>query len=218
MAATIAHEFNNVLMVIQSSSTLLARESVSPQMARNAADRIAQAIKRGARITKDVTRFARPAELALKAIAVKPWLQALVDDVRRTVGPKVTLDLALPAEDLTILGDPEQLYQVFSNLLVNAREAIPDQGRIMLSAEETTTGNQRQVSFSVRDTGSGIPADTLERIFDPFFTTKRLGTGLGLAVSQQTILAHGGHIFAESVPSQGTTFHVLLPRASEDLQ
>src|SRR5205823_4773223 len=109
---TIAHEFNNVLMVIQTATAALRKD---PDALQHTAERIAQAIKRGARITQEVTRFARPAEPALQPIAVNTWLHSLADDVRRVLGQRVALDLILPAQEPAILGDPEQLYQVFSN-------------------------------------------------------------------------------------------------------
>ncbi len=207
VAATVAHEFNNVLMMIQSAASALHREPANPAAVERVAERIGQAIQRGTRITQEVARFARPAEPALRPIDVNAWVRTLAEDARRILERELVLDLIV-LSGAQILGDSEQLYQVLSNLVVNARDAIAGAGRITLTVDEI----DQFVRFTVRDTGPGVPPDVLPRIFEPFFTTKRTGTGLGLAVSFQTIVAHGGQIYAES-SEEGATFYVLLPRA-----
>ena len=106
--------------------------------------------------------------------------------------------------------DPDQLRQVLDNLLRNAIDATPPGGRVTLSAEWTP----RHLVFEVRDTGSGIAADVLPKIFDLYFTTKPQGTGIGLAVSQQIVAAHGGRIDVESRPGRGTVMRVVLPAST----
>ncbi len=204
VAATVAHEFNNLLMMIGSAAEMLRK---GPDNAATVAERIEQAVLRGTRITQEVTRFVRPAEPAPRLIEVNAWILGLAGDARRLLRT-VVLDVIVLSTDACILCDPEQLYQVLSNLVVNARDAIGGEGRITLTVDDV----EQYVRFTVHDTGPGIPADVLPHIFEPFYTTKRTGTGLGLAVSFQTIVAHGGQIYAESSGS-GATFYVLLPRA-----
>ena len=123
-------------------------------------------------------------------------------EVRREYGPSVP----------RVFGNPGQLQQVFTNLLLNARDAIPDGGRITL---RTRAGDAESVVVEVEDTGIGIAAENVARIYDPFFTTKGVGrgTGLGLAVSYGIVQEHSGHISVESTPGRGTTFRITLPTA-----
>ena len=119
-----------------------------------------------------------------------------------------------------MLDDGHQLRQVFANLVVNAHHAMPDGGRLEVRAVADTMNDgggapRDAVHFSICDTGVGIPKDTLLYIFEPLFTTKKFGgTGLGLAVASQVVQQHEGHIYAESTPGEGTTFHIFIPAAN----
>jgi signal transduction histidine kinase len=108
-----------------------------------------------------------------------------------------------------VMADPEQLQQVFLNLLLNAVQAMPEAGVVTITA--TGHPESRQVQITVADTGSGIPQEHLSRIFDPFFTTKEGGTGLGLSVSARLVRAQGGHISVTSREGKGSVFTVFLP-------
>lgn len=124
-----------------------------------------------------------------------------------------------------IHGDRAQLTQILFNLLVNARDAMRGRGEVALSVDTPLPGSTLDVSalagfvhLAVRDTGPGMDTATRARVFEPFFTTKTHGTGLGLAIAQQTVLKHEGHLFVESEPGHGTTFHIFLPRSRSQVE
>jgi signal transduction histidine kinase len=176
------------------------------------------------KITTEVTRFARRSNPIRQSLDVRPWIEGLVDEMRGVLlerkGDSVLLE-ALPINHGTmVVVDVDQMYQVFSNLILNAADAIPAGGTITISVDEVTsherlpeieTGPSRWLHWQVSDTGVGISPSVLDRIFEPLFTTKKQGTGLGLAVAQQIIKAHGGHLCVETTVGRGTTFHVFLP-------
>jgi PAS domain S-box-containing protein len=213
LAATVAHEFNNVLMGIAPFVDVIRRSS-SPQKVQAALDHIGNSIKRGQRITGDILRFAQPAEPARTRIDVARWLEALAAEAHSILDRRHTIRVT--AEPLAIEGDSGQLHQVMMNLIFNARDAMPSGGTIDIAARRTQTDGGAAVHISVRDTGIGMPEEILDRIFEPLFTTKKNGTGLGLPVAHQVVQRHGGDISAESEPALGTTFHIVLPLASPD--
>jgi CheY-like chemotaxis protein len=211
LAATVAHEFNNVLMSMQPFSELLQRPAVSPAMMVKSAWHIANSIGRGKRIAQDILRFTQPAEPALVPLKIDDWWQALYPEIAAGVADTIEIvtDFADPL--LHVMADPSQLAQVFVNLLTNARDAMPNGGRVTIAAKRDEP--RAFIHLSVADTGIGIPADILQNIFEPLFTSKPKGTGLGLAVAHHVVKRHNGEIFVESVVGQGTTFHIFLPAA-----
>jgi signal transduction histidine kinase len=211
LATTISHEFNNVLMIIQSSVTQLERGG-DPAMVQHFAKRIAEGVKRGQQITSDIARFSRPAKLNLQPLDVNAWATSFSADLRSLLGWGVTLKLQTPAENIEVRADQRQLEQVLTNLAINARDAMPRGGLATVTIEEVALGDQKYAEIAFGDTGTGIEPDTLVHIFEPLFTTKRSGTGLGLAVCYQVIAAHGGVMYAESTPGAGSVFRILLPR------
>ncbi len=212
LAGTISHEFNNVLMIIQTSVTQLERGG-EPVIVAQLVKRIAEAVKRGRRITTDIARFTRPAQLNLQPLSVKAWASSFAADLRALLGVGIALDVEMPPEELEVRADQQQLEQVLTNLAVNARDAMFGGGRATLRIEEVALGDRQYAEIVFEDTGTGIEPDVLEHVFEPMFTTKRAGTGLGLAVCYQVIAAHGGQMYAESTPGVGSVFHVLLPRS-----
>ena len=221
VAATAAHEFNNVLMGIQPfAETILRRASHDPNLGK-AATSIINSVKRGKGVTAAILRFANPSAPRLQVIQAGPWLAALEPELRQLAGSACRLEVELPDGSLSFAADPQQLEQVLSNLVVNARQAMNGGGTIRLRC--ATAGADTEFSFgklddqdtfvqlSVTDDGSGIPDDILGNVFEPLFTTKRTGTGLGLSVAAQLIEQHGGRIGVETSVGKGTTFHVLLP-------
>jgi len=220
LAASVAHEFNNVLMGIQPFVDLLIKKAGSDPTVKVAAPRIADAVARGKRITQEILRFTRIAEPARAALNVAEWLQAFQPELEQLAGPGVTVTVEADSS-LTMLADAHQLRQVFANMVVNARHAMPHGGTLEVRAVADTmhNGNDRPagaVHFTICDNGVGMPQETLRYIFEPLFTTKKMGgTGLGLAVALQVVQQHEGHIYAESAPGEGTTFHILIPSASE---
>lgn len=219
LAASVAHEFNNVLMGIQPFIDLLNRKAGSDPTVKLAAPRIADAVALGKRITQEILRFTRIAEPSRAAVNVAEWLQAFKPELEQLAGPEVTVTVEAPPS-LTMLADSHQLRQVVANMVVNAHHAMPNGGRLEVRAIADTlhNGNDRLVDavhFTIFDTGIGMPQETLRYIFEPLFTTKMSGgTGLGLAVASQVVQQHEGHIFAESTLGEGTTFHIIIP-ASE---
>jgi PAS domain S-box-containing protein len=210
LAATVAHEFNNVLMGISPFVEVIRRK---PERTVAALDQIAGAVGRGKRITEEILRFTRPSELVRTDFAVEPWLRDLAADVHAVLSPKQRVVVEVIDPSLRVHADRNQLHSVLTNLIVNARDAMPDGGTVAIAARRDAAF----VHLTVRDSGCGMPVETLRRIFEPLFTTKGSGTGLGLSVAHQVVERHGGEIFAESTVGAGTTFHLLIPIAqSED--
>jgi two-component system cell cycle sensor histidine kinase/response regulator CckA len=218
LAASVAHEFNNVLMGIQPFIDLLTKRAGADPAVKLAAPRIADAVARGKRITQEILRFTRIGEPTRVPVSVAEWLQAFEPELIQLAGPLVTVTTKSDPS-LTMLADAHQLRQVFANLAVNAHHAMPNGGRLEVRAAADSMSNGDPspipaVHFSICDTGVGIPQDTLHYIFEPLFTTKKFGgTGLGLAVASQVVQQHQGHIYAESTLGEGTTFHILIPAA-----
>jgi PAS domain S-box-containing protein len=217
VAATIAHEFNNVLMGIQPFAEILLRGTADDDRRQKAARQILSSVARGKRVTEDILRFTQPAQPALHVVELNQWLVHLVPELRALVGNRVDIQASTASRPMWARCDPVQLQQVVTNLVINARDAMPQGGVVTLKlGEETTTAPEGMVCLEVRDTGVGMTPDVLENIFEPLFTTKRSGTGLGLAVAQQVIARHGGSIRVTSRPGEGTSFHLLLPAAATE--
>jgi len=219
IAASIAHEFNNVLMGIQPNLEVLRRRATADLSV--PIDHILQSVRRGKQITEEILRFMRPAAVALQCVEVTPFLENWRLEITAAVGPKMTL--TIDAEpDLYISADPLQIAQVLTNLAVNARDAMHEEnGHLTVSVARVRSYGSlgfaslptpdRFIHFAVSDDGGGMTKEQLAHLFEPLFTTKKGGTGLGLAVSYQIINTHDGYISAESRPGLGTTFHILLP-------
>ena len=210
LAATIAHEFNNVLMGIQPFAEILRRRIGSDDTrSESAVNSILNSVKRGRNITQEILRFTQPSTPVVESIEVNDWISHLSEELQGVIGSKVDLDVRTASVPLTIRGDRSQLTQVVSNLVYNARDAMPRGGRIILSIERL----DGSVQLSVADHGEGIAAHVLPQIFEPLFTTKKSGTGLGLAVAHQIVQRHSGSMTVESTPGKGTTFRLLIPMA-----
>ncbi len=226
VAATIAHELNNVLMGIQPFAEIIGRAAGRDERISNAAEQICNSVRRGKRVTEEILRFTNAPVPVVQIINMGEWLTLIEPELRAVAGSGVTLTVELPPESVFAPCDSAQMQQVITNLVINARDAMPGGGLITLTLKEWSRSDigfkdlpegVRFVRLTVRDAGSGIASEMLEQIFDPFVTTKRSGTGLGLAVARQALTQHGGFIVAESAPGSGTAFHILLPRAGEAL-
>lgn len=213
VAATVAHEFNNVLMAISPLTELLRRQSGDAAAVERVADRISKAIRRGEGITKEVTRFARPSESALQRFDLREWIETIADEIRVTLGDRVELVVQAAGESFPVFADRGQLEQVIANIAANARDAMPNGGRLTIRIDRVSEADGEHVRLSIRDSGEGIPQDVLPRIFEPLFTTKRTGTGLGLAASREIITAHRGRMSVESEIGHGTVFYIQIPLA-----
>ncbi|HEX8616083.1 MAG TPA: PAS domain S-box protein [Thermoanaerobaculia bacterium] len=219
LAATIAHEFNNVLMGISPFVELVRRQ----RNVESSLDQIARAVVRGKRITQDILRFTQPAQPVRVAIDVAPWIENVTVEARSLM-PHGCSIASHVERGLYIDGDPSQLQQIFTNLILNARDAMPDGGAFSIEVRRekpnaklpfAVESPERFAHVIVRDTGGGMSVETQRRIFEPLFTTKQNGTGLGLPVTHQVVQRHGGEIFVDSTLGAGTTFHVFLPLVAD---
>ena len=220
VAATIAHEFNNVLMGIQPFAEVIRRNTPEGEKTHKAADQILGSVSRGKRVTQEILRFTQPAEPVFQSVVFADWLRQLEPELAALVGNRIKIRIENGPRPVIARCDPTQLQQVLTNLVVNARDAMLTGGTITIrtfdagapegffSFGEIPPG---KVVLAVRDTGAGMLPKVRDSIFEPLFTTKRSGTGLGLAVAKQVIERHGGSIHVDTAPGQGTTFFLLLP-------
>jgi two-component system cell cycle sensor histidine kinase/response regulator CckA len=221
VAATVVHEFNNVLMGIQPIATVIQRSYREDESLQKLAGLLLRAVGRGKQISDEILRFARPAQSVMQRFALRPWLEAIVEEfVAQTAG---AVHVALRVDDTLpeLIGDPSQLEQVLMNLFLNARDAMPQGGTITVEArrrEHFRDTERDYVELRVTDEGSGMSEDVAQKVFEPLFTTKQKGTGLGLAVSYQIVKRHGGQISVRTALGEGSTFEILLPVAAEDTQ
>ncbi len=225
LAGGVAHDFNNILAVIQLQAGLLKSErDLTPEQHDYAGD-IEKAAERGANLTRQLLLFSRKQVLQPRDLKLQDLVANIARMLQRTLGEQFQLQLKNPDEPLVIHADPGMIDQILLNLAVNARDAMPKGGQIIIetSAVEfdeitaTQTPQARPGSFaclSVTDSGCGIPPEILPRIFEPFFTTKEVGkgTGLGLATVFGIVQQHKGWINVQSEVGRGSTFRVYLSR------
>ena len=219
LAGTIAHEFNNVLMGISPFLEILRRgKNVESSL-----EHIGSAVKRGKRLTQDLLRFTQPAQPVRAAFDATSWIENIAVEARTLLPPQCTVETAIPA-GLSVHGDATQLQQIFTDLVLNARDAMAHGGTLTIEMRRETAGArlpfavehpERFAHFIVSDTGCGMPDETLRHVFEPLFTTKKNGSGLGLPVAHQVVQRHGGEIFVESTPGAGTAVHIFLPLSEE---
>jgi signal transduction histidine kinase len=225
MAAAIAHEVKNPLAGIEVMAGILKRQLPESQDAQTILGDIIKEAKMANAIVLEVLEFVRPIRLQVEHMSLLDVIKdaiALAD----TLAPrgKVGVALNIPGGLATIQGDPHQLRQLFTNLLINAFEAMNGRGAVRIDAtelpeEEAPTGGDTlvgaMVQVDVTDDGPGVPPDFMDRIFSPFFTTKPQGTGLGLAIVRKIVNAHDGRIDVHVPVSGGTQFRVTLPVSSD---
>ena len=219
----IAHDFNNLLSVVLGNLSLLSKFVRGNERAENLLERAMQGAERGATLTQRLLAFARRQELAPKVVDVAELVRGIMDLLRSTLGGGVEIVADLNGDVPPALIDPNQLELALVNLAVNARDAMPQGGRIiiLLRAAELAEGNDLAlpagdyVCLSMADNGTGMDAQTLARASEPFFTTKDVGRGTGLGLSMVHGLASqsGGAFRLDSVLGQGTRAEIWLPRA-----
>jgi PAS domain S-box-containing protein len=223
VAATIAHEFNNVLMGIQPFLDLLVRRAAGRGDMAEPLSRIAQSLQRGKRVALEILRFSQPMPARTAPMSLQPFLRDVAAEAAALLGSAHTVALDLPPSPFYINADRELLHQLFANLVANARDAMPAPGTVRIAVQRCTPEERFAalvgggfVGITVSDNGRGMSEETLKHAFEPLFTTRTgRGTGLGLAVVHQIVTAHGGYIFADSRPGEGATFTIFLPLITE---
>ncbi len=207
MAAAVAHEIRNPLGGIRGFAAFLAQDLAEDPVKRRLVDKILEGTNRLDAIVSELLEYTRPVELQLRpvrcAAILEQALTLLTYDAER-----IEIRRRIKRND-KVLADPDKIMRVFLNILINAVQSIEGRGRISISS----SGDDRQVVLSVRDTGCGMDAALVKRVFSPFFTTKEKGTGLGLSISLKIVEGHGGGIKVESAPGRGAVLRVALPRA-----
>jgi PAS domain S-box-containing protein len=208
VTAAVAHEIRNPLSTIGGFARSIVRDPQQVERNQRNAKIIVEEVDRLEELLSNLLDFSRPETVALQRVALWPLVQSVLemtaeDREQAGVGLRTEAAEGLPAVDL----DPHQFRQVLFNLLRNAVEAMPSGGTLTVADART----ERGVELSIRDTGDGIAAQSLEHIFDKFFTTKPTGTGLGLALARKILDAHGAQIEAHSSAGEGATFVIILP-------
>jgi PAS domain S-box-containing protein len=226
LAGGIAHDFNNILTAILGYAELALRRLSAADPLRPSLEEIQKGGERAASLTRQLLAFSRRSAAQPRVIDLNAALRELAPMIARVIGEDTALDLVLCEEAASARVDRAQLEQVIVNLVVNARDAMPEGGTITLATEgvDVTRAASPEgdplppgpyVRLLVRDTGTGIPPDVLPHVFEPFFTTKGpgRGTGLGLATAYGIVEQHQGRIRVQSETGRGTTFEILLPAA-----
>lgn len=225
LAGGVAHEINNSLTAVMGYADLILTLAGPGDPTYEAASEIKEGAKRAASITSQLLAFSRKQIIRPKLVDLNELVQKMAKMLSAILGEDILLKTELWPSPLMIEVDPAQMEQVIINLAVNARDAMPNGGRLLLQTSlveldesfiekydpQMTAG--QYVSLKVRDTGVGMDQETLKRIFEPFFTTKEIGkgTGLGLSTVYGIVKQSGGHISVSSEPGKGTTFEVFLP-------
>lgn len=226
LAGGIAHDLNNILSPILMSVEMIELEGSDPESARWTS-MIRENAERGADLVKQVLTFARGMEGERVSVQVKHIVKDLVKVLGETLPRSVQIKFNVEPDLWIISADPTQIHQVLMNLCVNARDAMPSGGTILIKAENIDVDEAyakmnpdakpgSYVLVHVDDTGAGMNAHVLERIFDPFFTTKEIGkgTGLGLSTALMIVKSHGGFLNAYSEPGKGSRFSIYFPAVS----
>jgi PAS domain S-box-containing protein len=225
LSGGIAHDFNNLLTVILGNLEIVRKRMADDPKIIRLLDNATQGALRGVSLTQRMLAFARKQELKSEPVELPVLVQGISGLLRSSLGPSVVLETRFPAQIEPVMADVNQLELAVLNLATNARDAMPDGGKIVISAHAETIADQsrstpaagRYVCLSITDTGEGMDEETLASAMDPFFTTKGLGkgTGLGLSMVHGFIEQLGGRFILKSQKNQGTTAQLWLPVASE---
>ncbi len=226
LAGGIAHDFNNILGVIMNYAEFVADELDADSKAREDVEEIRRAAERAAALTRQLLIFSRREVAKPEVMYLRDTIADLENLLRRALGERIELEAHFESERMAVLIDPGQIEQVLVNLAVNARDAMPDGGRLVIEIESADLDDEyaymhpdtepgSYVRLKVSDTGIGMSPETVEKVFEPFFTTKSDGTGLGLATVYGIVTGAGGRIDVYSEPGMGTTIKIHLPAVSE---
>ena len=226
LAGGIAHDFNNLLMVISGYAEFLLDRIGAEPTVRTPAQEIASAANRATALTRQLLAFSRKQMLAPKVLDLNAVVTENLKLLTRLIGEDIHLVMIPGAELGAVRADPSQIEQVIMNLAVNARDAMPQGGRLTIeTANETLSESYARihtpvepgeyVRLTISDTGMGMDTETLSHVFEPFFTTKGVkGTGLGLSTVYGIVKQSGGYIWVNSEPGRGTAFKIYLPRVT----
>jgi PAS domain S-box-containing protein len=226
LSGGVAHDFNNLLGVILGYCEELQKHIPSDDPYREAVDEIQNAGKRAASLTQQLLAFSRKQVLEPQAFDLNTIVDEAGKMLERLIGADISLEI-VPAQQIgTVKADRSQIERVILNLAVNARDAMPEGGKLIIEAADVELDETSQtlhpcdapgpyVMLKVTDTGCGMDTELQSHIFEPFFTTKEQGTGLGLATVYGVVKQSGGYISVESEKGKGTTFRIYLPRVSQ---
>jgi PAS domain S-box-containing protein len=230
LAGGVAHDFNNLLYVITGYADMMLDDLPPDGHLHNNMKEIMEAAQRATTLVRQLLLFSRREAMQMKVLNLNVLISELIKMLRRVIGEHITLEFLPGFELMSNYGDPGQLEQVLMNLCVNARDAMPSGGRIVIETENISLDAEYcryhswakegdYVLLKVSDTGCGIPAEIQDHIFEPFFTTKDVGkgTGLGLAAVYGIVRSHQGTIRVYSEPGQGAVFKIYLPAEQNSL-
>ena len=231
LAGGVAHDFNNLLMIIKGNSQLLLEKLHEADSRRGGVQQIQKAADKAASLTSQLLAFSRKQVVAFRVLDLNALLDQTEQLLRRLLGEQIELSIQADAEQGHVKADPGQIEQVILNLALNARDAMPQGGKLIIQTFNEDLGESqgvqdasvkagRYVLLAVKDNGMGISADILPHVFEPFFTTKPVGkgTGLGLSTVYGIVKQCGGYIWAFSDVGQGTTFRVYLPQVDQPIE
>jgi two-component system, cell cycle sensor histidine kinase and response regulator CckA len=229
LAGGIAHDFNNLLMVIQGYADLLTERLPEGDPLRRNAEQIQTASQRATSLTRQLLAFSRKQMLAPKVLNIQSVVADMEKILRRLIGEDVHLESSSAPDLGLVKADRSQIEQVILNLAVNARDAMPEGGRLTIETANVELDSTcshppamlspgKYVMLAVTDNGCGMDSETQAHIFEPFFTTKEKGkgTGLGLATVYGIVKQSGGYVWVYSEPGRGTSFKVYLPRIEDE--
>jgi signal transduction histidine kinase/CheY-like chemotaxis protein len=226
LTSGVAHDFNNLLTVVLGNIAFIEKTSSSDPKLQQRLAHIRLAGERGAKLTSQLLAFSRRQRLEPKPFDVNEALQNMHDLLRSSLGGGIAINMQLRSAIWPALADPSQIELIVLNLVINARDAMANEGRVTIETFNAKVGSPERpeepdageyVVIGVTDTGSGMTKEVLAKAFEPFFTTKEIGKGSGLGLSQVLGFAKqsGGGIRIESRPGEGTSVKVYLPRAAE---
>ncbi|AFM25929.1 hybrid sensor histidine kinase/response regulator [Desulfomonile tiedjei] len=231
LAGGVAHDFNNLLQVILGYSEMILTDEGLSAAHKADLSKICHAAKSGADLVQRLLTFSRKSDTKAIQLNLNNRVEQLEKMLSRTIPKMIDIEISLAEDCKTIYADPMQIEQVLMNLAINARDAMPEGGKLVITTENVTVHEDcaktrlgqvpgDYVLLRVTDTGLGMDSETLEHIFEPFYTTKGPGegTGLGLAMVYGIVKQHGGYIFCYSEPGEGTTFKLYFPAVESDAE
>ena len=230
LAAGVAHDFNNILTVILGNTSMQLRNPHLDEKLSASLQQVERAAERATALTRQLLAYSRKQIIQRRPLALNEVVEQTVAMLRRIIGEHIALDMQLAPDLPPIFADSSSVDQVVMNLALNARDAMPDGGKLTLAVVQVEIDEAARarnpeahlgphICLAVKDTGYGMDAATVARIFEPFFTTKGpgKGTGMGLATVYGVLKQHGGWIEVESAPARGTTVRAFFPLSADEV-